>query len=255
MNMSLQILIVDDETPARNRLRDLLTDCATELPTTVVGEAANGVQALQLLECMAVDVVLLDIRMPVMDGLELAQHLGRLETPPAVVFATAYDSYAIQAFELNAIDYLLKPVRSERLVTALRKAQAINPATAAMLRQQHSEARRFFSACERGRILLVPVEEVIYLRAEQKYVAARTLTHTYLLDESLINLEQEFGETFVRVHRNCLVARTAIEGFVIRSGGESESAEPAGWVVLLKGLEETLPVSRRQYAVIRQFKR
>ena len=155
---------------------------------------------------------------------------------------------------MSAVDYLLKPVRSERLVTALRKAQAINPAVAAMLRQQHSEARRFLSACERGRILLVPVEEVVYLRAEQKYVAARTLTHTYLLDESLINLEQEFGEAFVRVHRNCLVARDAIEGFVIRSG-ECESAEPAGWVVLLKGLEETLPVSRRQYAVIRQFKR
>ena len=143
MSAPLQILIVDDEAPARNRLRDLLTDCAAELPTMVVGEAANGVQALQVLEHTAVDVVLLDIRMPVMDGLELAQHLGRLDTPPAVVFATAYDSYAIQAFELSAVDYLLKPVRSERLVTALRKAQALNPATTALLRQHHSEARRF----------------------------------------------------------------------------------------------------------------
>jgi len=254
MSAPLRILIVDDEAPARNRLRDLLTDCAAELPTTVVGEAVNGVQALRLLESTLADVVLLDIRMPVMDGLELAQHLGRLDTPPAVVFATAYDSYAIQAFELSAADYLLKPVRSERLVAALRKARALNPATTALLRQQHGEARRFLSACERGRILLVPVEEVIYLRAEQKYVAARTLSHTYLLDESLINLEQEFGTAFVRVHRNSLVARHAIEGFVIRPG-ENEGAESAGWVVLLKGLDETLPVSRRQYAVIRQFKR
>lgn len=254
MSVPLRILIVDDEAPARNRLRDLLADCAAALPTTVAGEAVNGVQALQLLGHTAADVVLLDIRMPVMDGLELAQHLARLAAPPAVVFVTAYDSYAIQAFELSAADYLLKPVRSERLVAALRKARALNPATTALLRQQHSEARRFLSACERGRILLVPVEEVIYLRAEQKYVAARTLTHTYLLDESLVNLEQEFGAVFVRVHRNSLVARNAIEGFVIRPG-EGSGIETAGWVVLLKGLDETLPVSRRQYAVIRQFKR
>lgn len=254
MNAPLRILIVDDEAPARNRLRDLLGDCAPALPTTLVGEAGNGVQALQLLERVAADVVLLDIRMPVMDGLELAQHLARLAAPPAVVFVTAYDGYAIQAFELSAADYLLKPVRSERLVAALHKARALSPATAAVLREHHSEARRFLSACERGRILLVPVEEVIYLRAEQKYVAARTLTHTYLLDESLVNLEQEFAELFVRVHRNSLVARAAIEGFVIRPG-ESVGAESAGWVVLLKGLDETLPVSRRQYPLIRQFKR
>ena len=254
MNAPLRILIVDDEAPARNRLRDLLADCAADLPTTVVGEAPNGVQALQLLEHVAADVVLLDIRMPVMDGLELAQHLARLAAPPAVVFVTAYDGYAIQAFELSAADYLLKPVRSERLVAALHKARALSPATAAVLREHHSEARRFLSACERGRILLVPVEQVIYLRAEQKYVAARTLTHTYLLDESLVNLEQEFAELFVRVHRNSLVARAAIEGFVIRPG-ESAGAESAGWVVLLKGLDETLPVSRRQYPIIRQFKR
>lgn len=254
MNAPLRILIVDDEAPARNRLRDLLGDCAPALPTTLVGEAGNGVQALQLLERVAADVVLLDIRMPVMDGLELAQHLARLAAPPAVVFVTAYDGYAIQAFELSAADYLLKPVRSERLVAALHKARALSPATAAVLREHHSEARRFLSACERGRILLVPVEEVIYLRAEQKYVAARTLTHTYLLDESLVNLEQEFAELFVRVHRNSLVARAAIEGFVIRPG-ESAGAESAGWVVLLKGLDETLPVSRRQYPLIRQFKR
>lgn len=250
----MRILLVDDEAPARNRLRDLLADCAAELPATVVGEGGNGVQALQLLEHVAADVVLLDIRMPVMDGLELAQHLGRLKTPPAVVFVTAYDSYAIQAFELSAIDYLLKPVRSERLVAALRKTRAMTPAATALLRQHHGEARRFLSACERGRILLVPVDEVIYLHAEQKYVAARTLTRTYLLDESLIHLEQEFPELFIRIHRNRLVARAAIEGFVIRPD-ESAGTEAAGWVVLLKGLDETLPVSRRQHAVMRQFRR
>lgn len=253
MSAFLRILLVDDEAPARNRLRDLLTDCAEELPTIVAGEAANGVQALQVLESNPVDVVLLDIRMPVMDGLELARHLALLEKPPAVVFITAYDSHAIQAFELSAADYLLKPVRSERLVAALQKARALNPATSALLRQCN-ETRRFLSACERGRILLVPVNEVIYLRAEQKYVAARTLTRTYLLDESLINLEQEFTGLFVRIHRNSLVARAAIEGFVIRPG-EAANAEAAGWVVLLKGLDETLPVSRRQYALIRQFRR
>jgi two-component system response regulator AlgR len=254
MNKPLRILIVDDEAPARNRLRDVLADCAAELPVEVVGEAANGVQALQLLEHARADVVLLDIRMPTMDGLELAQHLARLAEPPAVVFTTAYDSYAIQAFELSAVDYLLKPVRAERLAVALRKAQAFGPAQAASLQQAAPQARQYLSACERGKILLIPISEVIYLRAEQKYVAARTATRTYLLDESLVNLEQELTQQFVRVHRNSLVARDAIEGFVMRDNSE-EGEETAGWVVLLRGLDETLPVSRRQYAVIRQFKR
>jgi two-component system response regulator AlgR len=171
-----------------------------------------------------------------------------------VVFTTAYDSYAIQAFELSAVDYLLKPVRAERLAVALRKAQAFGPAQAASLQQAAPQPRQFLSACERGRILLVPVTEVIYLRAEQKYVAARTASRTYLLDESLVNLERELAQQFVRVHRNSLVARDAIEGFVMRDGAD-DSEEAAGWVVLLRGLDETLPVSRRQYAVIRQFKR
>ena len=254
MNKLLRILIVDDEAPARNRLRDVLADCAAELPVEVVGEAANGVQALQLLEHTRADVVLLDIRMPTMDGLELAQHLARLAAPPAVVFTTAYDSYAIQAFELSAVDYLLKPVRAERLAAALRKAQTFGPAQAASLQQAAPQPRQYLSACERGKILLVPVAEVIYLRAEQKYVAARTLSRTYLLDESLVNLEQELTQQFVRVHRNSLVARDAIEGFVMRDSTD-DGEEAAGWVVLLRGLDETLPVSRRQYAVIRQFKR
>ncbi|MDP2027378.1 LytTR family DNA-binding domain-containing protein [Sulfuriferula sp.] len=254
MNSPLRVLIVDDEAPARNRLRDVLADCAAALPVEVVGEAANGIAALELLQSIATDVVLLDIRMPGMDGLELAQHLARLATPPAVVFTTAYDSYAIQAFELSAVDYLLKPVRAERLAAALRKAQAFGPAQAASLQQAAPQPRQFLSACERGRILLVPVTEVIYLRAEQKYVAARTAYRTYLLDESLVNLERELAQQFVRVHRNSLVARDAIEGFVMRDGAD-DGEEAAGWVVLLRGLDETLPVSRRQYAVIRQFKR
>ncbi len=254
MTPTLRIMIVDDEAPARNRLRDVLDDCAVELPVEVVGEAANGLQALQLLEQTGADLLLLDIRMPGMDGLELAQHLARLPVPPAVVFTTAYDSYAIQAFELSAVDYLLKPVRAERLLTALRRAQAFSPAQAASLQQAAPQARQYLSACERGKILLVPIGEVIYLRAEQKYVAARTATRTYLLDESLVKLEQELAQRFVRVHRNSLVARDAIEGFVMRDSTD-EGEEAAGWVVLLRGLDETLPVSRRQYAVIRQFKR
>lgn len=252
MTGPLRVLIVDDEAPARNRLRDLLADCAAGLALEVVGEAENGVQALQLLAQTPTDVVLLDIRMPGMDGIEVVQHLAKLSAAPAVVFTTAYDSYAIQAFELAAVDYLLKPVRAERLAAALRRARALNPATAAVLGQA-APARQYLSACERGRILLVPVDEIVYLHAEQKYVAARTRSHTYLLDESLVSLEQEFPERFVRVHRNSLVARDAIEGFVVREGGKG--SDPGGWVVLLKGLDETLPVSRRQYAVIRQFRR
>ncbi|MEQ1667871.1 MAG: LytTR family DNA-binding domain-containing protein [Sulfuriferula sp.] len=244
MTQPLRILIVDDETPARNRLRDVLTDCAEQLPLTIVGEAENGVQALQLLAQLNIDVVLLDIHMPGMDGMALAHHLAQREHPAAVIFTTAYDTHALQAFELNARDYLLKPVRAERLLAALRKI--VPTATRKPVNQ-----RQYLSATERGRVLLVPIDEVICLRAEQKYVSARTAKHTYLLEESLTSLEQNFPQYFVRVHRNTLVARTAIAGFVLKDQSEDEHS---GWFVLLKDSDEALPVSRRQYGVVKQFR-
>lgn len=244
----LRVLIVDDEAPARARLRDVLGDiCATQ-PNRVIGLAANGVEALRLLESEPADVVLADIRMPVMDGVELARHLRRLEHPPAMIFTTAYDQYAVQAFDLSAVDYLLKPVRAERLADALSKVRRRAQPGEDVLAGLATEARQHFSVSERGRILLVPVADVLYLRAELKYVTARTVERDYLLDESLVQLEQEFATRFLRIHRNCLVAREGVAG--VERAGEQEGE--AHWDILLHGLAERLPVSRRQWPTVKQ---
>jgi len=251
----LRVLIVDDEAPARNRMRELLADCAEEFPVTVAGEAANGIEALDQLLRHGADVVLLDIRMPAMDGIELAQHLQKMPQPPAVIFTTAYDDYAIKAFEVNAIDYLLKPIRSERLAAALSKARALTPTGARALQDAVGRPRTHFSVTERGKILLVPVSDIVYLKAELKYVTLRTLAREYLLEESLTRLEQEYAASFVRVHRNCLVARNYIAGFEKSDEADENGEHQANWAVLLKGLEEKLPVSRRQHHIIKEFKR
>lgn len=248
MNRTLRVLVVDDEGPARTRLRDLLGDIAAEQPNRTVGMAANGVEALRLLESEPADVVLADIRMPVMDGVELARHLARLEPSPAVIFTTAYDQYAIEAFELAATDYLLKPVRAQRLAEALARARKrLAPADDELARLAPGP-RRHFSVNERGRILLVPVADVLYLRAELKYVTARTAEREFLIDESLVHLEQEFAGRFVRVHRSCLVARAAIAG--VERGGDQDGE--AHWDVIVAGVPERLPISRRQWPAVRQ---
>jgi two-component system response regulator AlgR len=244
----LKILIVDDEPLARDRLRALLGDLAVQLPTAVVGEAGNGLEALACLREAAVDVLLVDIRMPAMDGLELASHLGALPAPPAVIFTTAYDDYALQAFDLNAIDYLLKPVRGQRLLTALHKVPgAVRPDPAVLAGIGHAVrggGRTHLACHERGRLLLVPVAEVLYFKADLKYVTARTCEREYLLDEALTHLEEEFGELFMRLHRSVLVARTALAGF---EKAAVDDADAYGWA-LLRGIPEKLPVSRRQWA-------
>ncbi|HNN08663.1 MAG TPA: response regulator, partial [Azospira sp.] len=162
----LRILIVDDEAPARARMRELLGDIRDEVPNCVVGEAENGIVAINRLADDAPDVVLADIRMPKMDGIELARHLATLPNPPAVVFATAYDAYAMQAFDLNAVDYLLKPVRAARLAAALGKARMLHPPAPAMLEALQPEGRSHLSCHERGRLLLVPVADILYLKAD-----------------------------------------------------------------------------------------
>jgi two-component system response regulator AlgR len=244
----LKILVVDDEPLARDRLRELLADIAIQFPSAVVGEAGNGVAALEFLRDHAVDVVLADIRMPGMDGIELAGHLGAFRAPPAVIFTTAYDNYAVQAFDLNAVDYLLKPVRAQRLLVALQKVQAAQPADPELLasvgRAVRGGGRTHLSCLERGRLLLVPVGEVLYFKADLKYVTARTVDREYLLDEALTHLESEFAERFIRLHRAVLVARTALAGFEKAAG---DDAEAYGWA-LLRGVPDKLPVSRRQWA-------
>jgi two-component system response regulator AlgR len=241
----LRVLIVDDEAPARHRLRDVLADCAPDLPVDVVGEADNGRDAIEQAQRRPVDAVLLDIRMPGMDGLECAVHLNRLSAPPAIIFSTAYDAYACQAFELNAVDYLLKPVRADRLVRALSRAHRLNAAALDHLREAYPKARTHLSVSEKGRIVLIPVNDILYLKAELKYVTVRTAAREYLLEESLTRLEAEFGEIFVRIHRNCLVAGTRIREIGKLPGDEE------GHFLRLDGLDERLAVSRRQYSSLR----
>lgn len=244
----LRVLIVDDEAPARARLADLLADCASEAGLEVVGEAATGRAALEALANTPADVILLDIRMPEMDGIELAQHLQKLPEPPAVIFTTAYDAYAIRAFEVHAIDYLLKPIRAARLQEALARARSARALAVEALREASQAAPAFLSAQERGRIHLIPVDDVIYLKAELKYVTVRTGAREYLIEDALARLEHDYPERFVRVHRNCLVARSAVRGF------ERNDAEGEGhWCVLLEGCEEKIAVSRRQSHIVREF--
>lgn len=241
----LRVLIVDDEAPARRRLRDVLADCAPDLPVEVVGEAENGLDAVSQVQRQTIDAVLLDIRMPGMDGLECAAHLNRLPAPPAIIFSTAYDAYACQAFELNAVDYLLKPVRAERLVRALSRAHRLNPHALEQLREAYPRARTHLSVSEKGRIVLIPVDDILYLKAELKYVTVRTAAREFLLEESLTRLEGEFAQVFLRIHRNCLVARQRIREIGKLPGDEE------GHFLRLDGLDEKLIVSRRQYSALR----
>jgi len=238
---------VDDEAPARRRLCEVLEDCSQQLPLQVVGESDNGLDALETAQRERLDALLLDIRMPGMDGIEVAQHLQKLHRPPAIIFTTAYDNYACQAFEVNAVDYLMKPVRAERLVAALSKAKSLNQTTLYALRHAHPKARTHLSLSEKGKLRLVPVGDILYLKAELKYITVRTLEREYLLEESLVKLETEFGERFLRIHRNCLVARDLVEQVGKLAGNDD------GHFVRLRGLDESLPVSRRQYSQLREY--
>jgi two-component system response regulator AlgR len=248
IELALRVFIVDDEPPARNRLRDLLSDCSEQLALDVVGEAGNGREALDKLAEITADVVLLDIRMPQMDGIELAQHLNKLPKPPVVIFTTAYDAYAIKAFDLHAIDYLLKPIRLGRLFEALNRGREAVPVQTEALRELLPDPRKNLSIHERGKIHLIAIEEVLYLRAELKYITVRTTDREYLIEESLNALEKEFVTRFVRIHRNTLIAKDAIAGFE-KGGDEGES----GWMVKLKGLDEALAISRRQQHIVKEF--
>jgi two-component system response regulator AlgR len=248
MQKTLKVIIADDEALARARLADLLADLSGESggphAIEVVAQAGNGDIALERAADTPADVILLDIQMPGMSGLEAARHIARLPQAPAIIFVTAFDEHALQAFELRAVDYLLKPVRLARLREALTRVKPLDPVDATALAPQ----RTHFSLLERGRIWRVPVAEVLYLRAELRYVTARTRDREYLLDESLIKLEEEFGEAFLRIHRNCLIARRHLEGFQ-RQADDGEGH----WLALIKEWPERLPVSRRQMHVVREF--
>lgn len=249
----LKVLIVDDEPPARARLQQLLADAAGQIALTVVGEADGGRAALDAADRLAPDVVLLDIHMPDMDGIEVARHLAARERPPAAIFVTAFDEHALDAFEVQALDYLLKPVRLERLVAALTRAERLRPREPKLeaVARTLASARTHLTVCERGKMILVPVDDIVYLRAELKYVTIRTAAREYLTEESLSSLESEFGDRFVRIHRNALVARKSIHGFQRIKGGNGAPAAEGHWEVLLKELPERLPISRRQWPTVK----
>jgi two-component system response regulator AlgR len=244
MPQTLKILIADDEAPARSRIRDLLEDIEGII---IVAEAKNGKEAIELAQTTKPDVMLLDIRMPLMDGIEAAQHAQKLEPKPTIIFTTAFDAYAIKAFDINAVDYLLKPIRLERLQIAIDKAHALKPLPMEALKPLQ-KMRSHLSIHERGRVLLVPIDTVIYLRAELKYITVRTAEREYLIEESLTHLEAEFGERFLRLHRNCLAATDYIAGYEKRLNEANE----AQWVALLKGIPETIAISRRQQHLVRE---
>jgi two-component system response regulator AlgR len=240
----MKVLVVDDEAPARARLCSMLAEIGGY---EVCGEAANGSEALQQCEDMQPEVLLLDIRMPGMDGLEAARHLQSLSQPPAIIFTTAYNDYALQAFESHAVDYLLKPVRRERLDDALRHAQRMTRVQAASLREigSGSGMRQSICANVRGSLQLIPVADIRYFQADQKYVVVGTADMQWLIEETLKSLEQEFSARFVRIHRNALVARHYITGLVKDANGCAQLS--------LAGVEQTLEVSRRHLAEIRKL--
>jgi two-component system response regulator AlgR len=244
----LKVILADDEVLARARLADLLADLNDEsggkLAVEVVAQAGNGGAALERAADTPADVILLDIQMPGMTGLEAARHIVRLPQPPAIIFVTAFDEHALRAFELRAVDYLLKPVRLARLREALSRVKPLDATDADAL----APRRTHFSLLERGRIWRVPVADVLYLRAELRYVTARTREREYLLDESLVKLEEEFGDAFLRIHRNCLIARRHLAGFQRQA-----DAGEGHWLALLKDWPERLPVSRRQMHVVREY--
>lgn len=236
--MKTRVLIVDDEAPARERLRSLLAELEM---ADVIGEAATGEQAVQRTQELAPDVVLLDVRMPGIDGIEAAKHMNLLEQPPAVIFTTAYDEYAMKAFDAHAVGYLLKPIRKEKLAAALTHASRL---TRAQLVGSKTKSRTHIAARHREGLRLIPLDEVQFFLAEQKYTTVRHLKGEDLIEDSLRALEEEFGETFVRIHRNALVSVRYLERIERNTDGQ--------YFVRLRGCEAPLQVSRRMASELRE---
>jgi two-component system response regulator AlgR len=243
----VNVLIVDDETPARDRLRRLLEEGGAH---TVVGEAGNGRRALELAAQLSPDVVLMDIRMPGISGIETAHHLNTFENPPAVIFATAYDEYAIEAFEASAVGYVLKPVRRERLDQALELARRLSNSVLGDVAKKSGIPNRRNHVCTRsqGELKLIPIEEVHYFLADQKYVNVLHLNGQDLIDDSLKALEEEFAASFVRIHRGALIALSSIESLRKTDDGRTQ--------IVLRGGgtddDEGLIVSRRHLTTVKR---
>jgi len=238
----MNVLIVDDEQLARQRLRKLLSDSKGY---QVIGEAVTGEDALRKTQASQPDVVLMDIRMPGMDGIEAASYINRMDKPPAIIFTTAYGEHALKAFETHAIDYLLKPIKQNRLEAALEAAKRMNKAQLSKLRQDETDgSRQKICVKSRGSLELIPVEEIIYFKADQKYVTLRTAEQEYLIEESLRNLEQEFSFQFIRIHRNALVAHQMLHGLTKNNEGHA--------CLNFTEIDDLLEISRRHLPLIRK---
>lgn len=239
----MKVIICDDEHLARERLVRLVQ----HLGHQVAAQAANGQQAIEQVQYHQADVILLDIRMPEMNGIECAEHLSRLDTPPAIIFCTAYDQYAIEAFKTNAIAYLLKPVALDDLQNALAKATKLNQAQLQAISQPNSQShagRQHITARTHRGLELIPVDDIYYFLADQKYVMVRHKQGQVLIDDTLKDLEQEFADRFIRIHRNALLALQYLEGIEQIGNGQYQ--------IRCKGIEDKLQVSRRHLPQLKE---
>lgn len=237
----MKVLVVDDELPARIRLRRLVESLSDH---ELVGEAADGAEAVRMADETGADVVLLDVRMPGMDGIEAARHLGSADPPPAIIFTTAYSDHALEAFETHAVDYLLKPVRADRLAAALASARRRTRAQLAALATGPGAPRAQLCARLGGELQLVAVSDVYYFLAEHKYITVRHGGGEILLEESLRALEEEFGDRFLRIHRSALVAPARVGGL-----RRSPEGRPVVW---FHDIDDGLEVSRRHLSSVRR---
>ena len=237
----MKYLVVDDEHLARARLKELV---ARIRPEAEIIEASNGEEAITQFETYKPSLALVDIRMPGIGGIELAYHLSSVEQPPAVIFTTAHNEYALQAFDANAIDYLLKPIEVERLNRALQKAEPLSDKQNQVLKKG-DELRTHISVKERGRLKLIPLGDIGYFKAGNKYVTAKTRKAEYLLTETLNQLEEQLSHQFIRIHRNALISTKYLEGI--------EKISEDKWQVFFQVFDEKLEVSRRQKPIIRSW--
>ena len=245
--MPMNVLVVDDEELARNRIHSLLDENSDY---KICAEAENGAEALMMVERHQPDLILLDISMPVMDGLEVAKHLSSMPNPPAVIFTTAYGEYALEAFSTKATGYLMKPIRQEQLLKSLEQAKSLNRVQRTEILDDNEDtgpARKHICARMRGNLELIPIEDVYYFQADQKYVTVRHKKGEVIIEESLKSLESDLSQRFIRIHRNALVAKSRITGL---------AKTPIGRVrVTIDQIEDELEVSRRHVAEIRRFVR
>lgn len=238
----MNVLIVDDEQLARQRLRKMLSANAGY---KIIGEAETGEDALRKTQATRPDVILMDIRMPGMDGIEAASYINRMDKPPAIIFTTAFSDHALNAFETHAIDYLLKPIKQNRLEAALDAAKRMNKAQLNQLREEETGAARHKICIKnRGSLELIPINEIIYFKADQKYVTLRTADQEYLIEESLKSLENEFSTLFIRIHRNALIAQHMIQGLTKNENGHV--------CIRFNEIDDLLEVSRRHLPLIRK---